>query len=183
MTLDLFRGERARLAAPDPEKDARVESAWTHDAEFQRLIEADPVRPLSAAQVKKKYEKLEKDENKEFYFIIRAGGESDDRALGFARLQWVDLQHGSALLSLGIAAPADRGQGYGADALRLVLRYAFDELGLHRLTVFTAEYNTGGLRFLQRHGFVEEVRRRKAIQRDGRRWDAIGLGLLRADYQ
>jgi RimJ/RimL family protein N-acetyltransferase len=32
-------------------------------------------------------------------------------------------------------------------------------------------------------GFVEEVRRREALQRDGRYWDAIHLGLLRDEWE
>jgi RimJ/RimL family protein N-acetyltransferase len=42
-------------------------------------------------------------------------------------------------------------------------------------------YNTPALRFLEKHGFVEEVRNREALFRDGRRWDALTLGLLRTE--
>ena len=179
MTPSLFAGQRVRFMPPDPDKDAEIESAWTHDAEYLRLIDTAPARPLSPAQVKKKYETLEKAENKEFYFAVRTL--ADDRLIGFARLYWVDLQHGAAMLNLGLGQPADRGQGYGSDALRLLLNYAFDELNLHRAGVRTASYNTGALRFLERHGFVEEVRNRQSVFRDGTWWDGVGLGLLREE--
>lgn len=179
MSPSLFEGERVRLLPPDPEKDAEIESAWTHDAEYLRLIDAAPARPLSPAAVKKKYEKLEKAENKDFYFAVRTL--ADDRLIGFAHLFWVDLQHGAATLNLGLGQPADRGQGYGSDTLRLLLNYAFDELNLHRVAARGASYNTGALRFFQRHGFVEEVRNREAVFRDGQRWDWVLLGLLREE--
>jgi RimJ/RimL family protein N-acetyltransferase len=179
MSPSLFEGERVRFMPPDPEKDAAIESAWTHDAEYLRLIDAAPARPLSPAAVKKKYEKLEKAENREFYFAVRTL--DDDRLIGFAHLYWVDLQHGAAMLNLGVGQPADRGQGYGSDTLRLLLNYGFDELNLHRVAVRTASYNTGAIRFLERHGFVEEVRNREAVFRDGQRWDGLIYGLLRAD--
>jgi RimJ/RimL family protein N-acetyltransferase len=179
MSPSLFEGERVRLLAPDPDKDAEVESAWTHDAEFLRLIDLGPARPLSPAAVKKKYEKLEKAEHREFYFVVRLL--ADDRLIGFAHLFWVDLQHGAAMLNLGLGQPADRGQGYGTEMMRLLLDYAFGELNLHRVAVRTAAYNTGALRFLERHGFVEEVRNRDAVFRDGRRWDGLTYGLLKAE--
>ncbi len=179
MTETLFAGQFVRFLPPDPDKDAEIESRWTHDAEYLRLIEAGPARPLSSAAVKKKYEKLEKAENKEFYFAVRLL--ADDRLVGFAHLYWVDLQHGAAMLNLGLGQPADRGHGWGSDTLRLLLRYAFDELNLHRVGVRTASYNTGALRFLERHGFVEEIRNREAIFRDGQRWDGLGLGLLKTE--
>jgi RimJ/RimL family protein N-acetyltransferase len=65
----------------------------------------------------------------------------------------------------------------------MLLRYAFDELNLYRLAALTAEYNTGAIRFFERAGFVVEVRRRQAVQRDGQRWDAVMLGLLRDEWK
>ncbi len=56
MNVQLFEGERVRLAPHDPDKDAEVESGWTHDPEYMRLVSADLVRPLSPGQIKKKYE-------------------------------------------------------------------------------------------------------------------------------
>ena len=56
MTTTLFETERVRLAPPDPDHDAQVESVWTHDSAYLRLLDAAPVRPLSPSQVKKKYE-------------------------------------------------------------------------------------------------------------------------------
>jgi RimJ/RimL family protein N-acetyltransferase len=72
---------------------------------------------------------------------------------------------------------------YGSEGLRLMLRYAFAELNLHRLTAITGSYNLGALHMMQKAGFVEEVRRRQALYRDGQRWDILHLGLLRSEWQ
>jgi RimJ/RimL family protein N-acetyltransferase len=184
LQVQLFEGERIRLGPIEPDKDAETESRWTHDPDYLRALAADPARPLSPAQVKKKYEDLEKElkEGKNsFYFTVRA--REDDRLIGFVRLMWIEWNHGSGRLQMGIGDPKDRGQGYGSEALRLVLRYAFHELNLYRLgTAAVPAYNEGALRFFQRAGFVEEVRRRQALQRDGKRWDAVLLGILREEW-
>ena len=86
-------------------------------------------------------------------------------------------------MQLGIGALADRDQGYGAEALQLLLRYAFDELNLFRLTVMIPEYNRAALRLFEKSGFVEEVRRRQALNRDDRRWDIIQCGLLMDEWK
>jgi RimJ/RimL family protein N-acetyltransferase len=181
----LFEGELIRLAPPDPEKDAETESKWTHDPDYQRLISAQPVRPLSPGQIKKKYEEAEKEKkHNQFVFALRT--RADDgagRLIGFARIEHIEWNHGHGVVSLGIASPDDRGKGYGTEALRLLLRYAFDELNLHRLTANAFEYNTAALRFLEKAGFTVEVRRRQALNRDGRRWDWILLGLLREEWE
>jgi len=182
MNTQLFEGELIRLAPPDPDRDAEVESKWTHDAEYMRLLSADPVRPLSPTLIKKKYEEVEKEKaTPRYHFAIRT--HTDDRLVGFVRLDHIEWNNGGGHVALGIGDLSDRGRGYGAEALKLILRYAFAELNLYRVTANTFEYNERALRFLERAGFVAEVRRRQAVHRDGKRWDAIKLGLLRDEWE
>ena len=88
----------------------------------------------------------------------------------------------SASLKMAIGDPAERGKGYGSDALQLILRFAFRELNLYRLSAVVGEDNPAALRFFMQYGFVEEVRRRKALMRDGQTWDSIHLGMLRDEW-
>jgi len=184
LKLPLFDGILLFLAPIDHEKDAEIESRWTHDAVDMRLLSFEPAKPLSPAQVKKSYEAIEKsvdgDKNL-FYFTIRL--RSDGRLLGFLRLYDVIWTHGAGTLRLGIGDPADRRHGYGSEALSLGLRYAVEELNLYRLSAWIAEYNTPALRFFEKAGFTVEVCRRQAINRSGRRWDLISMGMLREEWE
>lgn len=180
----LYEGEHICLGPIDHEKDPEIEAKWTHDAAYLRMLGADPVRPLSAAQLKKKYEAIEKEQEESrnsFYFTLRM--REDDRLIGFVLLTWIEWSNGNAWLRMGIGDPEARGHGYGSEALRLILRYAFAELNLHRLTVAIPEYNAAALHIARKAGFVEEVRRRQAINRDGRRWDLLQFGILRSEWE
>jgi RimJ/RimL family protein N-acetyltransferase len=180
----LFEAQDIRFGPIDYEAHPEIESKWTHDAEFMRLMELKPVRPLSPAMVKKQYEAIEKrmEEDKNlFYLTIRA--RTDDRLIGKAMIEWIDWTNGNGYLSLGIGSPEDRRKGYGTQALRLLLRYAFGELNLYRVTAVVAAYNECAIHIFQKFGFVEEVRRRKALNRDGEFWDIIGFGLLNSEWR
>ena len=180
----LFDAQDIRLGPIDHETHPDIESKWTHDAEFMRLMELKPVRPLSAAMVKKEYEAIEKkiEEDKDlFYFTIRA--RADDRLIGKAVIEWVDWSNGNAWLRLGIGAAEDRRKGFGSQALRLLLHYAFAELNMFRVSAMIPEYNEGAIHLLKKFGFVEEVRRRQAVQRDDRTWDLLTFGLLRSEWE
>jgi len=180
----LFEGQHIRLGQIDYEKDPEIESRWTHDSAFMRMLELAPARPLSPEQVKKSYEKLEKqiEEDKNlFYFAIRA--RNDDRLVGLAAIEYIEWNNGNGFLKLAIGEADCRGKGWGADALQLLLRYAFNELNLFRITAPVPEYNTCALSLVKKFGFVEEVRRRQALQRDNRRWDLIYFGLLNQEWQ
>jgi RimJ/RimL family protein N-acetyltransferase len=147
------------------------------------LLSADIAKPLSPAQIKKQYEELDKDAEKRDAFNFALRLKADDRLIGFTRLYRIEWTHGTASLQIGLGDRNDRGRGYGTETLRMLLRYAFDEINLYRLAASTVEYNIGAIRFFERAGFVVEVRRRQAIQRDGKRWDAVMLGLLRDEWK
>jgi len=180
----LFESKDIRLGPIDHEKDPEIESKWTHDSEFMRMMEVNPARPMSAAIIKKQYEKLEKqiDENKNLYhFAIRA--KEDDRLIGKADVQWIEWTNGNGWIQLGIGSAEDRRKGYGSQALNMLTRFAFAELNLFRVSARIPEYNEAALALFKKFGFVEEVRRRQALDRDGRRWDLFVLGLLNSDWQ
>ena len=180
----LFEAQDVCFGPIDFETHPAIESRWTHDTEFMRLMELKPIRPLSPAAVKKQYEALEKemDEQKNlFYFTIRT--REDDQFIGKALIEYVDWTSGNAYLRLGIGESELRRKGYGSQALNLLLCYAFGELNLYRVTAVVPAYNEGAIRLFQKFGFMEEVRRRKALHRDGAFWDIIGFGLLREEWQ
>ena len=179
----LFEGETIRLGPIDFDKDPEVESRWTHDLGYLRMLGRELARPLSQAQLKKKYESIEKgmEEHNLIYYTIRR--KEDNHLLGFIRLDWIEWTHGAASLKMGIGDAQERGKGYGSQALRLFLRFAFDELNLYRLTAMVGEDNQQAVAFFQKFGFVEEVRRRKALLRDGQTYDLLMLGLLKDEWR
>ena len=185
MSIDrqLFEGKLINLRPIDHENDPQVESHWTHDLILMRSLSRKEAMPQSVAQIKKKYEAIEKkvDEAKNlFHFTIR--DKQDSRYLGFIRIEGIEWTHGIGSLRLAIGDAAERNKGYGSDAIQLMLRFAFDELNLYRLSAAVCEDNPQALRFFKRYAFVEEVRRRKAILRDGQTWDVIHLGILRDEW-
>jgi len=185
MSIDtqLFEGKLIRLAPINHDRDPEVESRWTHDLTLMRSLSRQPAIPLSIAQMKKKYEATEKEveESKRlFHFTIR--GREDDRLLGFTRIEGIEWTHGTCSLKLAIGDPIERNKGYGSEAMALMLRYAFHELNLYRVSAVVGEDNPAGIRFFLRHGFVEEVRRRKSLLRDGQTYDLLYLGLLRDEW-
>ena len=180
----LFEAKDIRFGPIDHETHPEVESKWTHDAEFMRLMELKPVCPLSPAMVKKQYEDIEKEMEEDknlFYFTICV--REDGRFIGKALVEWIDWANGNGFIRLGIGAAEDRRKGYGSQALGMLLRYSFGELNLYRVTAVVPAYNEGAIRLFQKFGFMEEVRRRKAIHRDGEFWDLVSFGLLNAEWR
>lgn len=173
---DLFKGNLIRLSGIDPEELGKSFSRWSRDSEFKRLLDFDPARLHSAKAIKEWMEKHLETEKDTFWFSIRAL--EDDRLLGDIDLAVVDWGSREAFVGLGIGERDFWGKGYGTEAMRLVLRYAFLELNLRRVTLDVFEYNQRAIRSYEKAGFRLEGRVRQAIQREGRRWDLLYMGIL-----
>jgi RimJ/RimL family protein N-acetyltransferase len=183
ITNSLYEGRLIRLGPLDHEQDPPLVARWTHDA-LMRSVLGGVARPLSSENVRRQLEKVEKqmEETKNlFHFTIRA--RDDNRLVGLARIFWIDFHNGTGVLNLGVGDASDRRRGYGSDALNLLLRFAFDELNLHRLSVWPSADNLPFIKMVEKAGFEEEACRREASFHDGSYWDVLHLGLLRSKWE
>jgi RimJ/RimL family protein N-acetyltransferase len=180
----LFNGSSIYLGPIDHDNDPQVISKWSHDPEYFRLLSVKPVLPISSGQAKKKLEDLEKEINDSknlYYFTIRDS--KDDHLMGFALIRGIEWNHGNGWIQLGIGDRSQWRKGYGTEVLDMLLEYGFNELNLYRLGAEVIEYNLGAKRLLEKAGFIQEVCRRKALSREGQRWDILLYGLLRHEWQ
>ena len=59
------------------------------------------------------------------------------------------------------------GHGYATEALKLAVRYAFEELKLHRVEAGAMPVNIGSMRVLEKAGFEKEGIERKGVKING----------------
>ncbi|MFN2157525.1 MAG: GNAT family N-acetyltransferase, partial [Anaerolineae bacterium] len=75
------------------------------------------------------------------------------------------------------------GKGYGSDAIRTLLRFAFDEMNLHRVQLTVYEDNARAIRAYEKCGFRHEGRLRDAVYRKGRYYDMLLMSVLSGELQ
>jgi RimJ/RimL family protein N-acetyltransferase len=178
----LFQGKLVRLCAEDTPVVAGILSKWSRDSEYWRLLASDPARIFS---VKSNQNWLERELGKEnpnaFDFFIRAL--QDDRLIGTIGLGGIAWTHGDAFVGIGLGERAYWGKGYGTDAMRLILRFAFIELSLHRVSLDVFAYNPRAIKSYEKAGFKHEGQMRQMLHREGRRWDMVFMGITREDWE
>jgi RimJ/RimL family protein N-acetyltransferase len=177
---DIYRGRLVRLAAQDPEHEGETLARWSLDSEYLRLLDTDPARPRTAKQWQ---DDVTKRQERDHVFAFNIRTLADDRLIGFVTLWISNWASGEAGVGIGLGQQADRGRGYGTDALRLVLHYAFAELNLARVSLEAFAHNARGIRSYQKAGFTLEGTQREWARRDGRRTDVISMGILREEYE
>lgn len=181
MDSQLFTGQRVRLTAMNPETDAGVFARWDLDSEYLRQLDSMPHLPITTQKIKDSIEKEAAEHPNTIAFSVRTL--ADDRLIGFVAFDDVDWHHGDTFVAIGIGDPAYRGNGYGTDAMRVMLRYGFMELNLRRIQLDVFEYNERAIKSYLKIGFVMEGRQRGMLLRNGRRWDFLYMSLLREEWE
>lgn len=74
-------------------------------------------------------------------------------------------------------------RGYASDAVRILLRYFFEELRYEKATAQVYSFNEASARLHERLGFKLEGRVRHMIFAQGRHHDELIYGLLKSEYE
>ena len=67
--------------------------------------------------------------------------------------------------------------------MEVLLRFAFEELNLHRVNLSVFEYNPRAIRSYEKAGFHHEGRQRQVLHRGGKRWDMLYMGILKNESE
>ncbi len=103
----------------------------------------------------------------------------DGALVGFVYLNNLDWFSRNAEFGVLIGEREKQGKGFAREALELVVRYAFQELNLHKIYLRVVSFNKRALELYRTFGFAQEgVQRRHAFVR-GRYHDVVLMGLIR----
>jgi len=178
---DILNGTLVRLSAVDPDEFSKAFAGWRRDSEFIRLGYSSVIRLGSQKNSQKSIEKeLEDQEVNQHWFTIRTLAE--DKLLGDIGLEVVNWAGRDAFVGLGIGDRDFWGRGYGTDAMNVLLRFAFTEINLRRVTLTVFEYNPRAICSYEKAGFRHEGRMRGLLNREGKRWDEFFMGILREEW-
>jgi ribosomal-protein-alanine N-acetyltransferase len=177
ISLPALNGKRLRLR-PAQESDKADRLSYGRNAEFRKMVGGDPrtCPPLTAEEVDRWYERLW---SEPLHWAIEAEG----RCIGIACLHQFDQENQHARYMIGIFAPDCWGKGYGTEVTRIVLRYAFDDLRLHRVDLRVLDFNHRAIACYKKCGFVQEGIEREGSLIGGEWHSDILMSILEPEYR
>ena len=153
---------------------------WDNDFQTADLGGDDP-GPHTAESIAAGWEPLLRGERPDWIgFAIYAVPEL--RPIGITNIRDFTNPHGTAEFGIAIGDASDRGQGFGTEATRLLLDYAFTVLGVHNVWLDTPAYNVGAIRAYEKVGFREIGRRRGARSLAGTRYDVVLMDCIANEF-
>jgi len=160
--------------APFERTDLPHVRTWVNDVELCRAV--DRVLPVTELEHERWYETLIL-KSDAVTFAIRRGR----TLIGLCGLKDIHPRHHHAELWSYLGSAAERGQGLGRRAVRLLAGFGFEQLNLHRVHLFVVADNAAAIAAYKACGFQEEGRAREHIYSAGRYIDAVRMGLLRTE--
>lgn len=174
----MYVGERVILRRLRPE-DGQQWEQWLAEPGLNKILSSGLGIPISPANIKETARRLSEDSatRADFAIITR-----DDEPIGYSHLAGIDPWARHAELGIFIGEPDYRGCGYGTEATRLLLDFAFAQLNLHKVWLTVDADNQPGIRCYDRLGFHRDGVIRDAIFRDGCYVDRILMSILEVEY-
>lgn len=103
-------------------------------------------------------------------------------AVGHFSLAAIDRNNGSARLGRVVVDPGQQGQGIGLKMVQEAMRIAFEELGLHRMSLGVFSFNTAAIRCYENAGFIREGMAREAALFGNGYVDCIEMSILDREW-
>lgn len=176
MSIRYYQGQNIHFRPLEPDDALRL-AAWVNDPEIWRTL--GRFGPVSRLREREFLEGLYKTPGDVVFGIaLNDGGD----LIGCCGLHAVSGPNRSAELGIFIGDAGHQNKGLGTEATRLLLRYAFEELNLRRVSLQVAADNHRGVNAYRRAGFVEEGRCRQAHYRNGQYHDVLLFATLRDDW-
>lgn len=172
----MIYGEKTRLRRVERE-DIPTFVCWFNDPAVREYLTI--YRPLSTAEEEKWFEGHLASEDSELFAIETTDGVH----IGNTGLHAINWQYRQAELGIVIGEKDYWGKGYGSDAIRTLLRFAFEEMNLHRVFLRVRADNARAIRAYEKCGFEHEGQRREAIFANGRYYDELHMGILDREFE
>ncbi len=170
--------KRARVTlTPVTDDDLPVMLGWINDRE--QVIFNAPYKPVSLRSHQEWFESTQRRSDM-YLFAIRLSETSE--LIGTCQLHGINMVHRSAELQIRLGNVAERGKGYGTDAVQLLLEFAFKDLNMHRVFLHVFSSNSTAIRAYEKAGFKREGILRAAAYINGEYVDVLVMGILQNEY-
>ncbi len=149
---------------------------WLNDHEVNQYLETR-FSPYSEDMIRSYVREMTDDPNSVLMAIIHKKTKTHIGNIKIGHINWV---HRFADISLMIGEKRFWGKGYGTEAIKLAVEYAFYTLNLRRLAAGIYANNIGSIKAFKKAGFLEEGRQKEHRFCHAAYVDDVLLGIIRS---
>ena len=145
--------------------------------ESTRILARSRRDEINELNGKEMVERLQKDE--EGFIICK---KENEKKIGYTLIMDKDQYNREASIALVIGKKEDRGQGFGEETIKMVLKHAFIDLNMESIYLGVYDYNVQAIRLYEKVGFKYVGRRRHAKILGNRMYDEVIMDMVSEEY-
>ena len=169
-------GDRIYLS-PINSEDAEIYTEWMND--FETTDYTGRSWQTISLEAEKRFLENEDEEGQRFSILDL----NNDKIIGIVGLHNINYIHRTAILGIFIGNKDYRDKGYGTEAIRLILDFAFNYLNLNNIKLNVFEFNQRAIKCYEKCGFKKIGARRKANYTNGKYYDVISMDILKEEFK
>lgn len=135
--------------------------------------------PVSSTNEQEKVEQFIRSKDAIVLIIVEKETNQPVGQTAFFRIDYISR---AAVFYIAILDPAFWSKGFGSEATKQMVEYAFKTLNLNRIQLHVCAENTPAIKIYERVGFQKEGVLRQAMFRSGQYVDFWVMGILRSDW-
>ncbi|WP_315120606.1 GNAT family protein [uncultured Clostridium sp.] len=175
----MYTGEKVRLREYRKE-DIKAAQNYVNDPEVKRLLNPGIPYPITLEDEEKWVESLSSTKD-EYSFAIETL--EDSKYIGGCGINSIDWKNSVAVIGIFIGDKDYWGKGYGTDAIRILVKFIFEQMNLNKIKLNVFSFNERAMKSYKKCGFKVEGVLRQELYRDGKYYDDILMGVLREDWE
>lgn len=174
----MSRGDKIELSEVKREYVPRYVE-WLNDWEIAQYMMPGIPYPTTLESEMEWFESRTKERGSIIFAIL---AQPEGKLIGNCGLHDINLKNRTCAFGIFIGDKEYWGKGYGTDATRTILRFAFEQLGVNRVELEVYDFNPRALRTYEKAGFRRDGVHRQGLYRDGAFHDIYIMGILREEW-
>lgn len=161
---------------PFEKEDIPLKVKWVNDSENNEFLHYDI--PLTVEKTQKWWEGVKDREDRKDFIILY-----EEIPVGLIGLLNIDKKNSNAELHIILGEKEYKGKGIAKKAVKALLDYSFDKIGLDRVYLYVEEKNLAAIKLYEKAGFTREGKLRKHIRKGNISYDYLVFGILKEEHK
>lgn len=174
----MYSGQLVKLRAYK-EEDIEKATVYINDEEVKKLMDSTIPFPMTKWQ-EEEWVRSRK-ANTDFTYDFAIEDLKTGKYIGGCSINECDVKNRTCVVGIMIGDKEYWGKGYGSDALKVLIKFIFEEVNMNKIKLNVFSFNNRAIACYKKVGFKEEGILKKEIYRNGKYYDEIIMAMFKDD--
>ena len=175
----MYNGDLVKLRAYK-EDDVERAVEFINDEEVKKLLDSNIPFPMTKWQEEEWVKSRKAETNFTYDFAIE--DLDTGKYIGGCSINECNLKNRNCTIGIMIGDKNYWGKGYGSDALKVLIKFIFEEVNMDKIRLNVFSFNKRAISCYKKVGFKEEGLLKREIYRNGRYYDEVPMALFKEDW-